>query len=80
MTCAGYESGGRNACQNDSVGSIVCRVNSKFFKNLKRNYFSKFYHISSHLRKSCLIKSSVNNCSLLKMFEKIANLKTLGKF
>ena len=46
MTCAGYQSGGRNACQNDSGGSMVCRVNSRFFKNLKQNYFSTFYLIS----------------------------------
>ena len=42
MTCAGYESGGRDAWQNDSGGSMVCRVNCKFSKHFKQNYFSTF--------------------------------------
>ena len=35
MTCAGYPSGGSDACQNDSGGSMVCKVNGKFFTHLK---------------------------------------------
>ena len=80
MTYAGYESGGRDACQNDSGGSMVCRVKGNFFKHFKENYFCTCYQISSQLLKKCLIKSGANNCSVSKMFEKIANLKIWGKF
>ena len=52
MTCAGYPSGGRDVCQNDSGGSMVCRANRKFFTNLKQIYFSTFYQICSLLLKN----------------------------
>ena len=35
MTCAGYRSGARVACQNDSGSSMVCRANGNFFTRLK---------------------------------------------
>ena len=68
MTCAGYESDGRDACQYDSGGSMVCRVNSKFFKHLKQNYFFTFYQ-------SCVIKSGVQKEAFSRKFsQKAPNL------
>ena len=77
MTCAGYPSGGRDACYYDSSGSMVCKVNSKFFIHLKQKYYWTFYQICSNLLKKIFIKSGVNECSFSEMFEKIANLKVL---
>ena len=37
ITCAGYPSGGRDTCQNDSGGSMVCRVNGNFSHVLSKN-------------------------------------------
>ena len=40
MTCAGYAAGGKDAYQNDSGGSMVCKVNCKFLKQI---YFFCLY-------------------------------------
>ena len=59
MTCAGYESGGRDACQNDSGGSMACKVNSKFFIHLEQKHFCTFHQICSQLLKKFFIKNEV---------------------
>ena len=33
MTCAGFAEGFKDTCQNDSGGSLVCKVNGEFLLN-----------------------------------------------
>ena len=65
MTCAGYESDGVDACQNDSGGSMPCKVNSKFFIHLEQKHFCTFYQICSKMLKKFFIKKEVSMAAAL---------------